>query len=192
MKTFINDIDFTTLRTQKTSLLATIEFMEKNKVPQILEDLTGILHLIDALQDYAVDKLGIDQMLVFDFEKEEERECTNDLKIPTGMLDGKNNQIFEGDKLPKPYFEIVHSGYQKELGREEIQIHGGENSNIFLIKTDEGFVVDVYGQNDLIDTMAIFEDTLNENDPLDGIEETGAPENFSEFEVNEFKKKWGT
>jgi hypothetical protein len=74
------------------------------------------------------------------------------------------SDMFSNSYSPKPYFEIVHSGYQKDLQREEIQIHAGENANIFLIKTDEGFVIDAYGQNDLVDTMAIFEDDLNPED----------------------------
>ena len=35
----------------------------------------------------------------------------------------------------KPYFEIVSQGYNEEAQREEIQIHAGENGNVFLIKT---------------------------------------------------------
>ena len=79
----------------------------------------------------------------------------------------------------------MHSGYQKELQREEIQIHGGENANIFLIKTDEGFVVDVYGQNNLIDTMAIFEDVLTED--------AGELDNrdITEDDIKKFKEDWG-
>ena len=60
----------------------------------------------------------------------------------------------------KPYFEIVSQGYNKELFREEIQIHCGENANLFLIKTDEGFIVDVYNQTEHIDTIAIWEEDL--------------------------------
>ncbi len=74
MENPIKKIDFTELRTQKTSLLATIDFLEKNKVPQLPEDLNGILALIDAIQDYAVDEIGIPEMHVFNFEQEEERE----------------------------------------------------------------------------------------------------------------------
>lgn len=73
-------IDWTALRTQKTSLLATIEFLEKNKVPQLPEDLDGILHLIDALQDYAVDEMGVPAIHVFDFEQEENRESGKPMK----------------------------------------------------------------------------------------------------------------
>jgi hypothetical protein len=63
---------------------------------------------------------------------------------------------------PKPYFEIMKQGFDEELQREEIQIHGGENANIFLIKTDEGFVIDVYGQNLHIILIPITEDELCE------------------------------
>ena len=44
-------------------------------MPKDTEDvLEGILGLIDAVQDYAVDVLGIPEMHVFDFEEEENRE----------------------------------------------------------------------------------------------------------------------
>jgi len=64
------------------------------------------------------------------------------------------------DENVQPYFEIIKQGYDKELQREEIQIHGGENANIFLIKTDDGFIVDVYGQEELVDSLAIWEENL--------------------------------
>jgi hypothetical protein len=61
----------------------------------------------------------------------------------------------------KPYFEIVKQGFDEELQREEIQIHGGENANIFLIKTEDGFVIDVYGQNgDDPLSLQVWEDDL--------------------------------
>jgi LEA14-like dessication related protein len=60
----------------------------------------------------------------------------------------------------KDYFNIVSKGYNKELQREVIQIHAGENGNIFLIKTNSGFIIDVYGQDDLIDSLQIWEDDL--------------------------------
>lgn len=78
----VNSIDFTELRNQKTTLLETINFIEKSGIEfdpsvdkeEIAKNLTGILHLIDSLQDYAVDELGWDQMLVFDFDEEDKRE----------------------------------------------------------------------------------------------------------------------
>jgi hypothetical protein len=60
----------------------------------------------------------------------------------------------------KDYFKIVHKGYQKDLEREEIQVHCGENGNLFLIKTEQGFIVDVYNQDDNIFTNTIWEDDL--------------------------------
>lgn len=64
------------------------------------------------------------------------------------------------DELKKDYFEIVKQGFNEELQREEIQVHCGENGNLFLIKTEEGFVVDVYNQDKNVNTMAIWEDDL--------------------------------
>lgn len=58
------------------------------------------------------------------------------------------------------YFQVVKTGYDEELQREQIQIHGGENANIFLIKTEEGFVFDVYGQNELVLSNTVWEDDL--------------------------------
>jgi len=84
MKNPILAIDFTTLRSQKTTLLETIDFLEKSgikwhesvDVKQITDDLTGILHLIDSIQDYAVDELGVPEIHVFDFELEEQRDAS--------------------------------------------------------------------------------------------------------------------
>lgn len=66
----------------------------------------------------------------------------------------------EFEDLNKDYFNIKKLGWNKELQREEIQIHCGENANLFLIKTDEGFIVDVYNQDNNVDTMTIWEDDL--------------------------------
>lgn len=74
------------------------------------------------------------------------------------------------------YFKIQSNGYNHELQREEIQIHCGENGNLMLVKTDEGFVVDVYGQNDIVGTMAIWEDQL-------------VPDVYTEEDTEE-EKKW--
>jgi hypothetical protein len=61
----------------------------------------------------------------------------------------------------KPYFKITAKGFDKELQREQVQINIGTGTGkVFLIKTDEGFIVDVYDGEDLIDTMAIFDDDL--------------------------------
>jgi len=74
MENPLNNIDWSELRNQKSSLLAVIGYYEKMKVPFIPEHLTGILHLIDSIQDYAVDELGVNAIHVYDFELEEERD----------------------------------------------------------------------------------------------------------------------
>ena len=73
------------------------------------------------------------------------------------------SEIFGGRSEKKTYFEIVHSGYCGASNREEIQIHAGENGNIILYQDVDklGFIIDVYGQKDLTDTMTIWEDDLN-------------------------------
>lgn len=70
---FINKIDFTILRNQKGTLMHIIDEYDPLNEENEPEDLTGILHLIDAIQDYAVDELKIPEMLVFNFEEEENR-----------------------------------------------------------------------------------------------------------------------
>jgi hypothetical protein len=71
------------------------------------------------------------------------------------------NRLFDGYGKMKPYFEIVQAGYNEGLDREEIQIHCGENGNMMIAKTPEGFVVDVYKQDDHVETMTVWEDDLS-------------------------------
>lgn len=85
------------------------------------------------------------------------------------------------------YFDIVSHGYNEELQREEIQIHAGKNGNVFLIKTDVGFIVDVYNQHDHVSVLGILEDDLTpeEEDDSDVIFD------FTYSKVMAFIKKWG-
>ena len=89
------------------------------------------------------------------------------------------------------YFNIKATGYNPDLQREEIQIHCGVNGNLMIIKTDEGFVVDVYGQNDLLDSTVIWEESLNPNTEDDLPEETYSPDNFSQLDIREFVEEFG-
>jgi hypothetical protein len=69
----IKNIDWSELRNQKTILLQTIN-AEQGGNAEMLKELDGIVHLIDAIQDFAVDVLKIPEMEVFNFEDEENRE----------------------------------------------------------------------------------------------------------------------
>ena len=71
---FFKTIDWSELRNQKRELIQVIDNMEGSENGSA-ESLYGILHLIDAIQDYAVDKLEIIEGIhVYDFDDEEERE----------------------------------------------------------------------------------------------------------------------
>lgn len=60
-------IDWELLRHQKINFLEVIEHIQKGEVvPQIhIGDLEGILHLIDGIQDEAVDIRGVPESEVF-------------------------------------------------------------------------------------------------------------------------------
>ena len=68
------------------------------------------------------------------------------------------------------YFNVKETGFNEDSNREEIQINCGENGVLYLFKTDEGFIVDVYNQSDNVNTMAVFETDL-EPDEEDTIED---------------------
>jgi hypothetical protein len=106
---FIKKIDWTDLRTQKTMLLETIN---NNAVsPEHKEGLEGILALIDALQDYAVDEMDVPEIHVYDFELEEEREtdsnkprtlylcpnCGSDNVERKAWVNANTNEVQDGD-----------------------------------------------------------------------------------------------
>jgi hypothetical protein len=63
------------------------------------------------------------------------------------------------------YFQVMHKGYQTDLQREQVYVKGGENANIYIIKTEEGFIIDVYGEGDFIDSLTIWNDQLDPCDP---------------------------
>lgn len=68
------EIDFTALKGQKAELLKVIG---ETKSKERLENLSGILHLIDGIQDHAVEDLGIDENLIFDLTNLEENESNS-------------------------------------------------------------------------------------------------------------------
>ena len=60
---FMKAIDWNMLRHQKTSLIAVKGYYEKMKVPFIPEHLEGIISLLDAMHDYAIDDVEISEAL---------------------------------------------------------------------------------------------------------------------------------
>ena len=79
MPEVIKKINWEDLKGQKSVLLKLIDEIEKCKLPDAIltvpveaaEALNGILHLIDSLQDYAVDECGLEENKVFDLHPDE-------------------------------------------------------------------------------------------------------------------------
>jgi hypothetical protein len=68
---FIQNMNWELLKQQKQGLLAAILHAQTAGNDEWTDQLTGILHTIDALQDYVVDVLGMDENLVFTLTPEE-------------------------------------------------------------------------------------------------------------------------
>lgn len=73
------------------------------------------------------------------------------------------------DAEKKDYFKVISTGFNEDAQREEIQINCGENGVLYLFKTDQGFIVDLYNQSDLVNSMGVIETDL-EPDEEDDIE----------------------
>jgi len=127
----LKGIDFPLLKEQKKALLKLIEDIDN--VP-VLEKLEGVISLINEVQDLAVDVYGMEENEVFDLHPDDEDDSTS-----------TDEECTDGLKVSPLYFEIVQHGINKEILREELQIHAGENGNVFLFKTKEGFKIHVLG-----------------------------------------------
>lgn len=64
----LEKIDWVLLKEQKKTLVNVISYTDDI---EYLDNLNGLLFLIDNIQDYAVDHLGIDENEVFDLDKED-------------------------------------------------------------------------------------------------------------------------
>ena len=118
-------------------------------------------------------------------------ELLNKLSIKTLVQSLPEENWDEYKELNNSYFEIMNQDFCEDSRREEIQIHAGEHGNIFLFQDDGklGFIIDVYGEQDHVNTMQVWEEDLDPDDEL--LEESNAPENFSMVEVEDFKDEWG-
>ena len=68
MENLINEMDFDLLRQQKETL---IRLTNSNIITYAeCEDIEGIISIIDKIQDFAVDEMGIDENIVFNFDNE--------------------------------------------------------------------------------------------------------------------------
>ena len=146
---FIENIDWSLLRQQKRTLLETIE-AEKGGFEEMLNNLEGIVNLIDHLQDYAVDVLGIDENYVFDMELEEEREKETPQELfAREMADTIYDLVVEGEGI---YFDMPE-GMTIEFVDEVFN----NQYNIDIMKSDmrEAILNDVLEHPEDFDTEEI-------------------------------------
>lgn len=68
---FMQNMNWNDLKKQKASLLSAIMHAESTGNNEYCDDLTGILHLLDAIQDYAVDVMGLEENDVMDLTQED-------------------------------------------------------------------------------------------------------------------------
>jgi hypothetical protein len=128
------------------------------------------------------------------------------------------SKIFSGQARPG-YFQIVQTGYEVDLHREEVEINCGENGKIMIHQDEDklGFIIDVFGQTNEAGTMTIWEeDLIDEDDEEVEKDDDGNckycgqkcwegqmcdeqqaggfnndPRNFSDLEIESFKAYWG-
>lgn len=78
LKEFVAEIDWGRLRKQKQLLLGLVD--SQNIIMEQGEELDGVIHLLDDLQDVAVDELGLSKTAVFG--ESENDNCLERIKCP--------------------------------------------------------------------------------------------------------------
>lgn len=155
----------------------------KNEIQQVIDDCYEIYQRggAGAVIDYINEAIRQgDNMVMLDIKYKYCKGC--DAEMPT--LNG--TCLVCGQSVPN-YFDIITDGWDKDTQREQVEINCGENGKLLLVKTDEGIVIDLYGQNELVHTAAIFEDDMKGDDEDD----ENLPITFTDAEILQWKKDWG-
>lgn len=155
-------------------LFITLEIQdgEHEHTHRVLTTCADEKNVLEAADDYAKDYWG-------DSEKEDDRYLFDGGGIALRVYDVEVLSEFEYNLLTKifygnsrlGYFQIVQAGYDSGERREEIEINCGENGKIMIHQDDDklGFIIDVYGENDLAGTMTVWEeDLIGDCDDLGG------------------------
>ena len=111
-------IDFSELRIQKRELLRVIA--ERN-LPDSEDDLDGIVHLIDTIQDYVCDELGYNENEVFDLESDDPDFHPEPLYVAT---DEPDEQKFAREMSQLIYENHIESSYlyeHEEMSEEFVE-----------------------------------------------------------------------
>ena len=72
MENPINKIDWALLKIQKSNLVQVQDMLLKTSNNHLMESVQGVINMIDNLQDYAVDELGIPEKEVFTITADED------------------------------------------------------------------------------------------------------------------------
>lgn len=112
------NLDFSLLRTQKQDILDLIEKLKKKKNNECtVKSLDGIIHLIDFIQDQAVDKNGLPEEVIFGKEDEDNYYSSTDEKGTTFWW--KDGKIHRDDGPAIEYTDGTKFWYKDGLKHRE-------------------------------------------------------------------------
>lgn len=107
---FIEKIDWSELRNQKNALIEVMNTVVTVEEGQYLE---GILGLIDAVQDYAVDEMGLNPTDIYDFEQEDRDEESKEERFAREQAESifqmhiEGSFIYENEVMSEEFIESI-------------------------------------------------------------------------------------
>lgn len=165
---FILKIDWSLLRNQKNSLL---HIINDGFIPDedIKNDLLGILALIDAVQDYAVDDMGINENDVYAFEEE--------IQESTGIKTTDGTEINVGDKIKQVWI-------CDNCGSDNVQSKQWVNLNDNSVGGDAMYDDDDYWCEDCQEHHGVTLVTLKDDAKVIGFQVVGEEGEDNEGEIH--------
>jgi hypothetical protein len=162
---FIKKIDWSELRNQKTELVKHIDYLrtdysEANRIEdkiKLADYLEGILNLIDAIQDYAVDDVKIiDAIHVYDFEVEDGEPIKRSDKLE-GETDEEYFARINAENIFQMRIEGVSLYMDEEISKEFIESIVDDKEHAAIIK-------DIIRRNILRDVMNDSNDFMRDSE----------------------------
>lgn len=131
------------------------------KVKEFTEQVEA--HLFDIYNAIGIDKPE-NHDTILEFVANDVLETADLLKWHSGDVSIAFRRWMEQSNVQKDYFNVVHSGFCNEAQREEVRIHAGEDGHIVIHQDDDklGFIIDVYGHDDIVDSLCIWEEDLTD------------------------------
>jgi hypothetical protein len=117
---FIQNINWELLKEQKQSLIAVISEYDNDYpkeaivIKERLKHIEGILNLIDALQDFAVEEMGIDEKLVFNLSDDGEEPTESEYDIFANAnadiifsMHIEGSSLYDNETMSKEFIESI-------------------------------------------------------------------------------------